>query len=129
MKMAKSNAERQNLYRANLSKDKAKFDKSKQKSRERDDARRKHLQGDSLEQFRARQKRAAKKYRDGLKLKRLNDKESSTYKSRQSFGKAVKRVEHALPKDTNKRVVIVRHLAESLDIVPKVTNKHERQQR
>ena len=127
--MAKSNAERQKLYRANLSKDRVKFDKSKQKSRERDNARRKHLQGDSLEQFRARQKRAAKKYRDGLKLKRLNDKESSTYKTRQSFGKAVKRVEHALPKDTNKRVVIVRHLAESLDIVPKVTNKHERQQR
>jgi hypothetical protein len=91
--MAKSNAERQKLYRANLSKDKVKIEQSRQKSRMRDNTRRKCLQGDSLEELRARQRRAAKKYRDGLKLKRLNNGQSSTYKSRQSFGKAIKRIE------------------------------------
>ncbi|CAF5172601.1 unnamed protein product, partial [Rotaria sp. Silwood1] len=51
----------------------------------RDNARRKSLTGDALNQLRIRQKFASKKYRDGLKLKRLNDNRSSTYKNRQSF--------------------------------------------
>ncbi|CAF4060912.1 unnamed protein product, partial [Rotaria sp. Silwood1] len=70
--MAKSNAERQKIYRANLANDKLKFEHMKQKSRMRDNARRKSLTGDALNQLRIRQKFASKKYRDGLKLKRLN---------------------------------------------------------
>ena len=85
----------------------------------RDNARRKKLTGDELNQFRMRQKQASKKYRDGLKLKRLNDNQLSTYKSRQSLSKAIKRVEKSLPKEPNKRISVVRHIARTLDIIPK----------
>ncbi|CAF1282794.1 unnamed protein product, partial [Rotaria sordida] len=95
----------------------------------RDNARRKSLTGDALNQLRMRQKFASKKYRDGLKLKRLNDNRSSTYKNRQSFGKAIKRVQKSLPKEPNKRISVVRHIAQTLDIIPKTTDLHEREQR
>ncbi|CAF2625344.1 unnamed protein product [Rotaria sp. Silwood2] len=127
--MVKSNVERQKKYRANLAKDKLKFEQMKQKSRMRDNTRRKNLTGDALNQLRIRQKQASKKYRDGLKLKRLNDNQSSTYKSRQSLGKAIKRAQKSLPKEPNKRITVVRHIAQTLDIIPRTTNQQERQQR
>ena len=76
-----------------------------------------------------RQKQASKKYRDGLKLKRLNDNQLSTCKSHQSLGKAIKRVEKSLPKESNKRISVVRHIARTLDIIPKTSTQQERQQR
>lgn len=127
--MAKSNAERQKLYRMNLVKDKSRFERLKQKSRMRDNARRKSLTGDALNQLRTRQKMASKKYRDKLKLKRLNDNGLSTYKNRQSFGKAIKRVQKSLPKEPNKCISVVRHIAQTLNIIPKSTDVHEREQR
>ncbi|CAF4347501.1 unnamed protein product, partial [Rotaria sordida] len=95
----------------------------------RDNARRKSLTGDALNQLRMRQKFASKKYRDGLKLKRLNDNRSSTYKNRQLFGKAIKRVQKSLPKEPNKRISVVRHIAQTLDIISTTTDLHEREQR
>ncbi|CAF1395394.1 unnamed protein product, partial [Rotaria sp. Silwood1] len=95
----------------------------------RDNARRKSLTGDALNQLRIRQKFASKKYRDGLKLKRLNDNRSSTYKNRQSFGQAIKRVQKSLPKEPNRRISVVRHIAQTLDIISKTTDLHEREQR
>jgi len=127
--MAKSNAERQKLYRLNLSKDKLKFEQMQQKSRIRDNARRKTLKGDALQQLRIRQKQASKRYRDKLKLGRLNNTQSSSYKSRQSFGKAVKRVILSLPKDLSKRAVVIHHVAQVLDVIPKATNPQRREQR
>lgn len=47
--IAKCNAERQKLYRSNLSKDKLKFEKMKQKSRIRDNTRQKKLKSDELQ--------------------------------------------------------------------------------
>ncbi|CAF5025662.1 unnamed protein product, partial [Rotaria sp. Silwood1] len=66
-------------------------------------------------------------HRDGLKLKRLNDNQSSTHKSRQSLGKAIKRVQKSLSKEPNKRIAVVRHIAQTLDIIPTTTNQQERQ--
>ncbi|CAF2272489.1 unnamed protein product, partial [Rotaria magnacalcarata] len=82
--MAKSKVERQKVYRVNLSKDKLKFEQIKQKSRVRDNTRSKNLKGDSLQKLHIRQKQASKKYRDRLKLERLNNKQSSSYKCCQS---------------------------------------------
>ncbi|CAF3753482.1 unnamed protein product, partial [Rotaria magnacalcarata] len=62
--MAKSNAERQKLYRTNLLKNKSKFEEIKRKARIRDNSRRQSLKGALLDQLRARQKQASKKYRD-----------------------------------------------------------------
>ncbi|CAF1567393.1 unnamed protein product [Rotaria magnacalcarata] len=126
--MAKSNAERQKLYRVNLSKNKLKFEQMKQKSRIRDNQRRRNLKGASLEKLRLRQKMASKKYRDKLKLQRFNNQQSTTYKSRQSFGKAVKRTFRSLPKDPSKRVDVIHHIAQVLNVIP-ATKHHKREQR
>ena len=56
--MAKTNAERQKLYRANLSQDKLKAEEAKKKARLRDNRRRKNLDAGSLEKLRTRQKQA-----------------------------------------------------------------------
>ncbi|CAF0830692.1 unnamed protein product [Adineta steineri] len=100
----------------------------KQASRIRDNKRRHNLIGDALQQLRSRQKEASKKYRERKKLERMNNKQSS-YKSRQSFGKAVKRVTESLPKDTNKCISVIRHIAQELNIIPKTTSSHKREQR
>ena len=66
--MAKSNAEKQKLYRINLSKNKIKLQQTKEKSRIRDNQRRRNLTKESLEQFRIRQKQASKRYREKKKF-------------------------------------------------------------
>jgi hypothetical protein len=101
----------------------------KQKSRIRDNARRKNLKGDALQKLRIRQKQASQKYRDKLKLERLNNKQSSSYKCHQLFGRAVKRVIQSLPKDPSKRVTVIHHIEQVLDVIPKATNQHKREQR
>ncbi|CAF5166744.1 unnamed protein product [Rotaria magnacalcarata] len=78
----------------------------KRKDRIRDNSRRQSLKGALLNQLRARQKQASKKYR-----------------------KALKRAVHSLPKDTNKRMMVVQHLAQNLNIISKTTRQHTRQQR
>ncbi|CAF5016354.1 unnamed protein product, partial [Rotaria magnacalcarata] len=77
----------------------------KRKARIRDNSRRQSLKGALLDQLRARQKQASKKYRDKKKLNNLNAHQSS-YKCRQTLGKALKRAVHSLPKDTNKRMMV-----------------------
>ncbi|CAF4475344.1 unnamed protein product, partial [Rotaria sp. Silwood2] len=69
-----------------------------------------------------------KKYRDKKKFKNLNGHQSS-YKCCQSLGKALKRAVNSLPKDTNKRIMVVQHLAQNLNIISKTTHQHTRQQR
>ena len=56
--MAKSNAERQKLYRVNLSKDKLKAEEAKKKTRLRDNRRRKNLDAGSSQKLHTRQKQA-----------------------------------------------------------------------
>ncbi|CAF4603567.1 unnamed protein product, partial [Rotaria sp. Silwood2] len=127
--MAKTNAERQKLYRENLLKNKSKYDQMRKISRIRDNKRRQHLNSDLLQQLHNRQKQASKKYRDRKKLERINNKQSSSYKSRQSFGKAVKRVLQSLPKDINRCVSVIHHIAQEFNIIPKTTSHHQREQR
>jgi hypothetical protein len=126
--MEKSNAERQKIYRTNLLKNKTKFDQIKQKSRIRDNTRRRNLTGDLLQQLHQRQKQASKKYREKKNLERRNNKQS-TYKSFQSLVKAVKHVVELLPKDLNKHISVVRHIAQELDIIPKIKSQHKREHR
>ncbi|CAF5153385.1 unnamed protein product, partial [Rotaria sp. Silwood1] len=45
-----------------------------------------------------------------------------------SLGKAHERAVHSLPKDTNKRIMVVQHLAQNLNIISKTTHQHTRQQ-
>jgi hypothetical protein len=127
--MAKTNAERQKLYRVNLSKDTLKAEETKKKARLRDNTRRKNLDAKSLEKLRLRQKNASKNYRDKLKGKRLNNNQSSTYKSRQTLGKAVQRTLKSLPKNPHRRHHVVHHIAQLLDVIPKSIDKHKREQR
>lgn len=127
--MAKTNAEKQKLYRINLAKDKLKAEEMKKKARLRNNTRRKNLDAKSLENLRRRQKDASKKYREKLKSKRLNNHPSSTYTSRQTLGKAVQRTLRTLPKDSQKRNHVVHHIAQLFDIVPKTAEKHKREQR
>ncbi|CAF5085251.1 unnamed protein product, partial [Rotaria sp. Silwood1] len=44
-----------------------------------------------------------------------------------SLGKAIKRVQKSLSKEPNKRIAVVRHIAQTLDIIPTTTNQQERQ--
>ncbi|CAF4281006.1 unnamed protein product, partial [Rotaria magnacalcarata] len=88
----------------------------KRKDRIRDNSRRQSLKGALLNQLRARQKQASKKYRGKKKLNNFNANQSS-YKCRQTLGKALKRAVHSLPKDTNKRMMVVQHLAQNLNII------------
>ena len=62
--MAKTNAERQQLYRSNLLRNKSKVEQVKAKARQRNNTRRKNLDAKSLENLRLRQKNASKRYRD-----------------------------------------------------------------
>ncbi|CAF4726611.1 unnamed protein product, partial [Rotaria sp. Silwood2] len=100
--MAKTNAEKQKLYRENLLKNKSKYDQMRKISRIRDNKRK--------------------------KVERINNKQSSSYKSHQSFGKTVKRVLQSLPKDIHKCVSVVHHIAQEFNIIPKTTSHHQREQ-
>ncbi|CAF4148292.1 unnamed protein product, partial [Rotaria magnacalcarata] len=45
-----------------------------------------------------------------------------------TLGKALKRALHSLPKDTNKRMMVVQHLAQNLNIISKTVRQHTRKQ-
>ncbi|CAF4272086.1 unnamed protein product, partial [Rotaria sordida] len=94
----------------------------------RDNTKGQNLKGDSLERLRIRQKQASKQCHDKRKLERSNGKQFSSYKNRQSFGKAVKRVIQQSSQDTDKHVTLVRHIAQELNVIPKTITQHQRQQ-
>jgi hypothetical protein len=54
-----------------------------------------------------------------FKIKKI----SNSFKSRQSFGKALKKVNSSLPKCDVKKKVIIQHLAQSVGLIPKPTHK------
>ena len=49
----------------------------------------------------------------------MNKNSISSFKSRQSFSKSLKKVKSALPKCDKKKKVLIRHLAESCGLIPK----------
>ena len=127
--MAKTNAERQKRYRDNLAKNSVKTEEAKKKARLRDNTRRKNLDAKSLKKLRLRQKQASKNYREKMKSKSLNSHQNSTYTCRQTLAKAVNRTFRILPKDPQKRNHVVHYIAQSLDIIPKTSEQHKREQR
>lgn len=91
--MAMTNAERMKKYREKLKNNKVKHEEMKAKARVRNNSIRTKLTGASLAEFREKNKIRQRKFR-GNKKKCLIDKSSSSFKSRQSFGKALKRLIH-----------------------------------
>lgn len=121
--MAKTNAERMKKYREKLKKDSVKYEAAKAKARARNNSIRAKLSGTSLEAFRNKVKLRQKKCREN-KTKRLTNISSSAFKSRQSFGKSLKKARSSLPKCDRKKKVVVKHLAEKFGLIPKP--KHQR---
>ena len=122
--MAMTNAERMKKYREKIKKDKVKYEAVKAKARIRNNSIRTKLTGASLEQFRAKNKLRQKKFRENKKTQVISKSTSNSFKSRQSFGKALKKGKNSLPKCDMKKKVIVKHLAESYNLIPK--SKHQR---
>ncbi|CAF1683630.1 unnamed protein product [Adineta ricciae] len=70
-----------------------------------------------------------KKYREKLKAKSSNNPHSSTYKTRQSSGKALQRTLRSLPKDPQKPHDVVQHSAPQYNAIPKLIGDHKREHR
>ena len=122
--MAMTNAERMKNYREKIKKDKVKYEAVKAMARIRNNSIRTKLTGASLQQFRAKNRPRQKKFRENKKVQLISKSTSNSFKSRQSFGKAFKKVKNSLPKCDMKKKIIVKHLAESYNLIPK--SKHQR---
>ena len=121
--MAKTNAERMKKYRAKLKKDETRYEAAKEKARARNNSIRAKLSGASLEEFRKKARLRQRKCREN-KAKRLTNASSSSFKTRQLFGKSLKKVGASLPKCDQKKKVVVQHLAEQFGLISK--SKHQR---
>ncbi|CAF1985414.1 unnamed protein product [Rotaria magnacalcarata] len=122
--MAKTNAERMKKYREKRKKDSVKYETAKAKARARNNSIKTKLSGASLAEFRSKAKLRQRKCREN-KIKRLiNRPSSSSFKTRQSFSKSLKKVKSSLPKCDGKKKVVIQHLAEKFGLVPK--SKHQR---
>ncbi|CAF4510123.1 unnamed protein product, partial [Rotaria magnacalcarata] len=122
--MAKTNAERMKKYREKRKKDSVKYETAKAKARARNNSIKTKLSGASLAEFRSKAKLRQRKCREN-KIKRLiNKPSSSSFKTRQSFSKSLKKVKSSLPKCDGKKKVVIQHLAEKFGLVPK--SKHQR---
>ena len=89
--MAKTNVERMKKYREKLKQDKVKYEAAKVKARARNNSTRTKLSGGSLEEFYIKVKLRQRKCREN-KRKRLTNTSSSAFRTRQSFGKSLKKV-------------------------------------
>ncbi|CAF3420657.1 unnamed protein product [Rotaria socialis] len=115
--MAMANAEKQKGYRENL-KARGLHQVMKQKNAARMRKLRQNLTGNMKEAY-------DKKHAQSQKAYRNKEKESKIFfSSRQSFGKAVKKVKRVLPKDLNKKKIVSQALAQSVGILPK--DSHQR---
>ncbi|CAF1218860.1 unnamed protein product [Rotaria sordida] len=121
--MAMTNAERMKKYREKVKKDKVKYEAMKAKARARNNSIRTVLRGASLAKFRAENKMRQQKFRENKKQSLIDKPFPSSFKSRQSFGKALKKVNSSLPKCDLKKKVIIQHIAQSVGLVPKSTHK------
>ena len=121
--MAKTNAERMKKYRTKLKKDKTRYEAAKEKARARNNSIRAKLSGASLEEFRKKARLRQRKSREN-KTKRLTNASSSSFKTRQSFSKSLKKVRASLPKCDRKKKVVVQHLAKQFGLISK--SEHQR---
>ena len=95
--MAITNAERMKKYREKIKQDKVKYETMKAKARFHNNSIRKKLTGASLAEFRNKNKFHQQKFRTYRKINLIN-KPTNSFKSRQSFGKALNKVNSSLPK-------------------------------
>ena len=121
--MALSNAERMKKYREKIKKDKVKYEAMKAKARVRNNSIRTKLTAASLATFRAKNKTRQQKFRENKIKNLVNKPPAGTFKSRQSFGKALKKVNSSLPKCDVKKKAIVQHLAQTVGLIPKPTHQ------
>ncbi|CAF4590144.1 unnamed protein product, partial [Rotaria socialis] len=111
-------------YREKRKKDSVKYETAKAQARARNNSIKTKLSGASLTEFRSKAKLRQRKCREN-KIKRLiNKPSSSSFKSRQSFSKSLKKVKSSLPKCDRKKKVVIQHLAEKFGLAPK--SKHQR---
>jgi hypothetical protein len=122
--MATTNAERMKKYREKIKKDKVKYEAMKAKDRVRYNSKKQKLTGASLAKFRTEVKLRQKKCRENKKNCLIKNPPASSFKSRQSFGKALKKINSSLPKCDKKKKVVIQHLAETFGLIPK--SKHQR---
>ncbi|CAF1536035.1 unnamed protein product, partial [Rotaria sp. Silwood1] len=122
--MAMTNAERMKKYREKIKKDKAKYEAVKAKARIRNNSIKTKLTEASLVEYRTKSKIRQQKYRENKRKRLINKPPPSSFKSRQSFGKSLKKVNSSLPKCDKKKKVIIQHLAETFGLIPK--SKHQR---
>ncbi|CAF1021678.1 unnamed protein product [Adineta ricciae] len=110
--MAMTNAERMKKYREKLKQNKVKREEVKAKSRHRYQSKKAKLTGASLAKFRNNNKIRQQKCRENKNKHWLNNPSSSSFKSRQSFGKSIKKFNSSLPKCGQKKKIIIQHLTE-----------------
>ncbi|CAF2753011.1 unnamed protein product [Rotaria sp. Silwood2] len=96
--MAMTNAERMKKYRGKIKKDKAKYEAVKAKDRICYNSRKQKLTGASLAKFRTENKFRQQKYQEHKKKRLVNKSPPGSFRSRQSFGKALKKTNSSLPK-------------------------------
>ncbi|CAF4472550.1 unnamed protein product, partial [Didymodactylos carnosus] len=82
------------------------------------------LSGTRLADFRTKSKIRQQKSRDNKRKRLINKPPLSSFKSRQSFSKSLKKVNSSLPKCDKKKAVIVRYLAQTFGLIP--NSKHQR---
>ena len=121
--MAKTNAERMKKYREKLKNNKVKYEEMKAKARVRNNSIRTKLTKASLAKFREENKIRQRKFRENKKKSLIDKSSSRSFKSRQSFGKTLKKVNSSLPKCDSKKNVIIQHLAQDVGLIPKPTHK------
>ncbi|CAF4522087.1 unnamed protein product, partial [Didymodactylos carnosus] len=95
----------------------------KAKARDRNNSIRTKLTGTRLAEFRAKNKMRQKKFRENKKNSVVDKPSPSSFKSHQSFGKALKKVTSSLPKCDLKKKVVIQHVAQSLGLIPKSMHK------
>ena len=112
--MAMTNAERMKKYREKIKKDKVKYEAVKAKDRVRYNSKKQKLTGASLAEFRTKNKLRKQKSRENKKRCLVNKLPPSSFKSRQSFGKSLKKVNSSLPKCDKKKKLLFSTLLKRL---------------
>ncbi|CAF2753831.1 unnamed protein product [Rotaria sp. Silwood2] len=109
--MALTNTQKQKCYRENL-KARGLYHAMKAKYAERMRIYRQSLTGQTKQDYDKRHAESQRTYRNKNKMSK------NGFSTRQPFGKAMKKAKRALPKDLDRKTMVVRALAQAVGIVP-----------
>ncbi|CAF1292332.1 unnamed protein product [Adineta steineri] len=115
--MALTSAEKQKRYRENL-KAKGLYKTMKEQNATRMKKFRHALTNEEKVKYNKKHSLTQKKYRDQKKLESEN-----SFSSKQSLGKALKKVTKVLPRDIGKKKLVIRSLAQTIGILPRHTHQ------